>query len=538
MKLKYKEDRLIQESLFGERGTVIGETSQGSVGEQIQNRFYGKTWLLWEIAEKSGVVEDLNLGINLNKVDINNIVTLAMFSLLFKGGFDLAGRWQEFHKTPSAECLNVVDILELTKKITESKRFAFFKERALRQTSQKFIACETNLQDLIGKSSLDINWSQKEEGKTKDLRCVIVYTKDGFEPVYFNIFELTRGNINIRAKVIEELHTVGYDDPKVSFVQGYETNENIDAMIRRKLPIHVYEDVNSDLVQDIVQHISFGPDQKPLNMEYKEQYQVYAEQFMWKRQVKLDPASDEEQSIKMRLNIYLDSFCRSSQINSINRNIEQGDDEISNYIVSKKKVTAKDVKTLTKKYPYHEIWIDQRTKRLQFKLDKDKVQKVKSSAGFFASISYKDRSSIDEDLSYHVLRNKQEEFLNQNKDKLCFSMSAETFEEDLEGKLFILFLSLFFNSVISSVWNQNLRDKYFSSDSILEEVSSVRIFETPAGTVKITNFNDNQAEIGEAFGLTVFRKTEANDDQDTVKEEVKKQPARRGRPRKVVNQSS
>ena len=137
-----------------------------------------------------------------------------------------------------------------------------------------------------------------------------------------------------------------------------------------------------------------------------------------------------------------------------------------------------------------------------------------------------------------MLRNKQEEFLNQNKDKLCFSMSAETFEEDLEGKLFILFLSLFFNSEISSVWNQNLRDKYFSSDSILEEVSSVRIFETPAGTVKITNFNDNQAEIGEAFGLTVFRKTEANDDQDTVKEEVKKRPARRGRPRKVVNQSS
>lgn len=91
-------------------GTVSTCPSAG----QFNNRFYGGPWLLWEVAVKKHVVQDLLTVFDNNQSRVNDIMTLAMFPVLTGWNYSQTERWQRYTKTPSTHPLSPTYITRLT----------------------------------------------------------------------------------------------------------------------------------------------------------------------------------------------------------------------------------------------------------------------------------------------------------------------------------------------------------------------------------------------------------------------------------------
>ena len=82
--------------------------------EEDKNRLYGATWLLEQIADRTGIRQDLEEVFDGNKEMVDDIMTLAMFPYMTNFSFSRLARHQEVYKFPTSRLLTPGDITRLT----------------------------------------------------------------------------------------------------------------------------------------------------------------------------------------------------------------------------------------------------------------------------------------------------------------------------------------------------------------------------------------------------------------------------------------
>ena len=76
------------------------------IESQDENRLYGDIWLMEQIADATGIREDLTKVFDGNKEMVNAILTLAYFPMSGRGTYDHLAAWMRIAKTPyGASCM-------------------------------------------------------------------------------------------------------------------------------------------------------------------------------------------------------------------------------------------------------------------------------------------------------------------------------------------------------------------------------------------------------------------------------------------------
>lgn len=83
-----------------------------------------------QVAEATGIREDLTKVFGGNKELVNAILTLAYFPMSGKGTYDHLAAWMRITKTPYEGDLSSPNITILTQSITEQNRMDLFRCRA------------------------------------------------------------------------------------------------------------------------------------------------------------------------------------------------------------------------------------------------------------------------------------------------------------------------------------------------------------------------------------------------------------------------
>ena len=271
-----------------------GTVGVNPTADQFNNRFYGGPWLLWHIAEKKGVIEDLTEVFGSQTV-INDILTLAMFPILTDMNYSQTERWQKYTKTPSDHALSPSAITRLTKFIEDDHRMRFMKLRINRQKPGAVVACDSTTRSAYGRCLADIRW-----GKNKDNEAlmntleVVVYSLDSHEPIYYRTFGGNESDMRTLKTIISDLQALGCRDLMVIFDRGYESKENIENMIRSNQSFLVCGKTGQEPVYSCIRALSYDAQGLPENMVYSEEYKLYAYQTEIERTVQMnsdDPAS-------------------------------------------------------------------------------------------------------------------------------------------------------------------------------------------------------------------------------------------------------
>ena len=468
---------------------------------QDENRLYGDIWLLEQIAEVTGIREDLlkTFGQNDELVDI--VMTLAVYLLCGKGTYHQLAAWQKVAKAPFSLPLTSSFITRFTQAITEQHRMDLLRHRMKRLGKNALCAVDSTSRSAWGNSLADIRY-----GKSKDhlplpqTTEVVVYSLTDHMPVYYRTFPGNMPDSRSLETILKDLEGVGMKDVVLVTDRGYESIRNLEMYIERGQPMIMGTKISQSHVMNKIE--GFGTiDHRPEEMEVDIDEKIYFKQYpmdyqMQSRQV------EGKSSAKLKLNLYFDPARRSRELT-----------EIDVAIVFQKRLLQEileieypmdDDATLARAFCFFKLEYDKNTRILKnFTLDEKKIARKRKTSGFFANTTYLVDFDAMQVQHHYRLRDEQEKYFAMMKGVMGADRQRNWSEAGKTGRLFILFVAQVLGSYLSYIRSTKLKDQYDSILDILNEMRPIRYVAHGNTQPYITPFVGDQIKICEAFSFAI-----------------------------------
>ena len=471
------------------------------IESQDENRLYGDIWLMEQIADVTGLREDLIKVFNGNRELVNAILTLAYFPMSGRGTYDHLAAWMRTTKTPYKGDLSSPRITLLTQSITEQNRMDLFRCRAKRLGNNELCAVDSTSRSAWGNCLPDIHY-----GKSKDklplpqTMEVVVYTLNGHMPVYYRTLPGNTPDSRSLAIILADLKNAGFKDVVMITDRGYESIRNLEMYIDKGQPMIMGTKTGQKHVRKKID--KFGTfEHHPEEMELDAAERIYYKQYELEYQIE-GKRDNIKQADKLRLNLYFDPVRRSRELVDLDIVLKEQKKALQEIL--RDEIPLDDDITIKRIYRFFDLEYDEETRVLKsFKLNEEKVYRARRESGFFANTTH----AVDFDAmtaqNHYKLRDEQEKYFAMMKGVMGADRQRNWSELGKEGRLMILFVSQIIGCYIAHIRKSKLSKDYPSLQSVLDEMRPIRYIEHPNTKPVITPFVGDQVKICEAFGFEI-----------------------------------
>jgi hypothetical protein len=508
-------------------GSVPGRRGRPSYTGDAANRLYGHVWLLEQIAERTGLRDDLTTVFDGNRRQVDIVLTLAMFPYLTKFTYNRLERWQRTDRAPCDIPLTPSFITTFTQSITEKHRLCLLRLRARRMGRDELCAVDSTSRTAWGGALADIRWGKnKERLPLPQTTEVVVYTLSGHMPVYYRTFPGNMNDARSLRVILVDMEHAGFMDLVYITDRGYESRRNIEQMILKGRKAVMCVRTSLKMVSDAIGALGDFT-VRPDGMEIDPESRLYMAQSTVEYKVRGN--GECAKAADMRLNLYFDPVRRSTELVELDIAVKEQKEELDRMVGEKEQVP--DVREAREEFRFFNLDIDETSRLVRgYELDRGRIASAKRLSGFFSLLTI----GLDWDartaLGHYSLRDEQEKYFEQMKDQMVADRQRNWSEEGKAGRLFVLFVSLILSSYVRHVWKTTSLKKMFSSSlEILDEMRPVRCIEHPKKARVITPFIGRQLDICEAFGFVPPKGC----GKDYVTRKVT-EGKKRGRPRKAA----
>jgi hypothetical protein len=482
--------------------TGLREPGRPAYDGKEQNRLYGDIWLLEQIAEKTGIRQDLESVFGGNAEIVDDIFTLAIFPYITKFTYNRVARWQDVARTPSARELTPSVITGLTQSITEQHRMELLRLRAARLKKDELCAVDTTSRSAYGSSLADIHWGKNKDGlPLAQTTEVVVYTLSSHMPVYYRTFPGNIPDSRSFDTILTDLEHAGFKELILVTDRGYESLRNLEKYILRGQSIVMcVRSGQGEALKSIRELGEFGA--RPEGMTVDANARVYHKQYEVDYDVK-STGQSVKKADKLKLNLYFDPVRRGLELMELDITLSFQSTSLE-WLLQTNGAFASDAE-VKRDYSYYNVAYDPATMVIQsFELNGKKVEKAQKLSGFFAIMTHGVEFSAMDAYRTYGLRDEQEKYFQQMKSQMVADRQRNWSEEGKTGRLFILFVSLILSSWARHIWNSTqLKDLFSSSLEILDEMRPIRLIEHTNRAKVITPFVGKQVDICEEFGFVI-----------------------------------
>lgn len=468
---------------------------------QDENRLYGDIWLLEQIADATGVREDLKKVFDGNTEKVDFTLTLAMYLLCGKDTYNQMASWQRIVKTPSKVEMTSSFITRFTQSITEQHRMDFIRLRGARLSDQALCAVDSTSRSAWGESLADIRYGKnKDDLPLPQTLEVVVYTLSDHMPVYYRTFPGNIPDSRSLETIKRDLDAAGIKNVVMITDRGYESIHNLEYMIDKGQPMIMGTKVNQAHVTKKIN--DFGSfDHHPEGMDLDPDERFYYKQYDMEYQIE-GKRDNVKSAKKLKLNLYFDPMRRGAEL--INMDIEMREQKSALETILKEKRPLDDDVTIKRAYNYYKLEYSEATRILDgYELDEKKVARKKRASGFFANTTLGLDFDAMESHHHYKLRSEQEKYFAMMKGVMGADRQRNWSENGKTGRLFILFVAQILGSCLSYTRKTKLSKKFDSVPDVLGEMRPIRYVEHKGTLPFITPFVGKQIDICEAFGFAI-----------------------------------
>ena len=465
-------------------------------------KIYGAVWLLEQLGINKGVQDDLLDTFGNDIGMMNDIMTMAIYTVVENRSFYRLDRWQDTHKTPSDHRFGSDYVTRLSQTITENHRMEFIKARLKRQPKGAKGSVDSTTRSGYGKCLVDLKWGKNKD--RDDLPCsleVYVYSLTTHEPIYYKrLAGNTNDMVTIRT-ILTEMKELGLKEDDLSFTtdRGYCSKENMGAFHKMGAPFLMCAKVGQIPVIQCLSTICYDEFGLPVNMEYDKETKLYY------RQMDADPftttlESGEEYTVEgVKVNAFLDLQSRLVDAHRVKEAIQQEKKRIEN--IQSGKETMPEFKHLQASLTYHKAILDKQSRKISFEEHGEAIKKAYAQCGFFASCMYKHEMNAIEAYHEYTSRDEHEKnFFGLKQDENANMQNCST-EESVDGRSFIYFVGLILLNTLKHAWSTALKTRFKSSSDVLDAMEPIRYSEFISGNTHMTTFTGEQVAICEACGV-------------------------------------
>lgn len=467
---------------------------------QNENRLYGDSWLLMEIAKITGVFEDLCSVFRDNINYANIVLTIAFFLIIERDTYHNIEEWPNTRKLPYDNSMNSKFITEFTQNITEQNRMDFLKCRAARLNPDEICAVDSTSRSAWGSSLAEIKYGyNKDHLPLPQTVEVVVYTLSQHEPVYYRIYPGNMTDSRSLKTIKKDLNDAGFKNFVLITDRGYETLDNLDYLIEDGQKLIMATKINQKFVLDKIKNYGMF-NLHPESMKLDRDSKLYHEQF----EFDFSDVNKKSTTIpdRLKLNIYLNSVDRAEKLLEIELTASKQKTALEK--IKTEQTVLGDDESIEKDYSYYDIDLDKEKRTVNdFSFKHDKYEKHLMTAGFFANTTHKlDFDSMTANHHYK-LRDEQEKYFTAMKTRLGENRQRVWSEEGKTGRSFVLFVTLIISCYFDYIHRTKLKDKFATPKKVLACMRPIRYIEHQNTKAYITPFIGKQIDICKAFGIEI-----------------------------------
>lgn len=458
---------------------------------KTERKFFGATYLLDQIAQETGVLDDLK---HCFPKDYKKILSIAYYLILEDRNPLLRfKKWHRTHRHPHEHDIPSQQSSKLFQSITEDAKLQFFHLQGRRRSEKEYWAYDSTSISSYSKRLKHVKHGKnKENDPLEQINLLLLYGTESGLPFYYRKLAGNIPDVKTLRSLIPEMRVLHYEMIKLLMDRGFYSIKNINAMCAEDIKFLLSASTSRTYIKEFIQEL--GTDIKNLS-NYNEQYEVFASSkiIFWDSSKKcpyknISGTSGE----RMFLHLYYNPEKALEEEKQLLHQLSQLKTEL---------ITGKRQSSHESAYKKFFVVHENANGDIRVEANEAAIAKAKERYGYFALLSNEVSEPIKA-LELYRMRDVIEKAFENVKDRLNCRRTLVSSDESLEGKLFVEFIALIFLSYITKkMQEQELFSKY-TLQGLLDELDVIECFIGPDSKPITGEVLEKQEQLYVNLGVT------------------------------------
>lgn len=491
-KLDPETSEVIYNKRYRERQEL--ETVKKQAGRQAitehRRLFYGATYLLDRIVEKTGVKADLQKHFGSLS---DSILSLAYYFVLEdRAPLSRFGRWARTHVHPLGKDIPSQRSSELFQSITEEAKQGFFLSQSKRRAEAEYLVYDTTSISSYSRSLKQVKYGHnKDHDPLAQINLALLLGHRSRLPVSYRKLPGNIADVSTIKKLLHEVRYLAIKKPMFVLDRGFYSGENINALYTHRYKFLLSAKTSLQWVQRVLDEVR--PTMEAYT-HYSHAHGLYmqSKRVEWEyRHTKSRSGETIHAKRRLYLHLYYDDQRATDEKIRFHRLLDRLEEELRT----------------NRRQPKHEkmyaryFHIHSTPKRgLQITPNTEAIEAKRKCLGYFALMS---NHIKDPKEAIEIYRNKDviEKAFDDLKNRLSMRRTLVSSEESLDGKLFVQFIALIIIAYIKKKMDEEELFKAYTLQGLLDELDVIEQFTHPHRTPVIGEVTQKQQTLYAKLGV-------------------------------------
>lgn len=453
-------------------------------------KFYGATYLLERIGDHYGITEDLQRCF---PDTYKQILSLAFFLVLEENNtISRFPKWAATHVLPYNEDLQPQQCSTLFQSVTEDLKQQFSLLQTARRSDREYLSF-----DISSASSYVETFKQskyrgaKGQDMLAQINLTLVCGEESRMPVYYKKLPNNISDLFTLKKILKDINALITGKIKFVLDRDFFSEENINALYSNHYKFLMGTRISLDFIQ---QHLTPVRETIKKRSHYHPSHQLgcYSIMSAWPHErVKKRTGEIVKTEKRIYVHLYYSEQLAIEDKVAFYKRLDLLEEEL----YANKRVSSH--KDLYEKY-FHVKQSSAR--RISFTLNQDAIDAEQKNFGYFSLLSNDIKEPI-EALEVYRGRSVIENAFSNLKERLNMRGTAASYEQNLEGKLFVQFIAHLFVSAIDNTMKEKDLYRTYTRSELLDTLDMIEQFQNLGHSPRVGKLTDEQRTLYEHFGL-------------------------------------
>jgi len=472
----------------------LEQLRQGMPGASLPSesirKFYGATYLLDRIGELHGISEDLQRCFPDSS---NQMLSLVYFLILEENNtISRFPRWAATHLLPYGGPIPTQRCSELFQLVTEEAKQQFFQLQVARRNEQDYLAFDISTISSFSETLNQVKYrNDKQSDPMAEINLCLMSGERSNMPVGYRRLPRSLSDLPMIKGVLRDLEDLITGKVKLVLDYDFYSEGHINDLYTNHYKFLMGAPVSSPFIQ---QHLEAVRDTIRTRAHYHTGHKIgcYSVMSVWPHErVKKRTSEVIKADKRIYVHLYYDERLAIDDKVAFNKRLDQLEQEL----YANKRVSAHE-------HLYERYFHLRQThpRRIAITLRQDALDAQQRDFGHFALISNDIKAPV-EALEVYRSRTLIEDAFGNLKERLNMRGTLVSYEQNLEGKLFVQFVAHMYVAAIDKTMREKELYATHTMTSLLDQLDMLEQYRSDDHSPYLGEITEDQKELYARFGF-------------------------------------
>ncbi len=457
---------------------------------ELTRQFYGATYLLEQLGERYGITEDLKLCF---PHSYKQMLSLAFFLILEENNtISRFPRWACTHALPYQEALPPQSCTDLFRSVTVERKEQFFSLQVARRNEQEYLSFDIASVSSFVETFIQIKYrGNNEADPLAKINLTLLYGDASKMPVSYKSSQSYISEVSSLKKILKGLSDTIEGKMKFILDRDFFSDDNVNDLYTNHYKFLMGTRVSLPFIQS---HLDPVRETIKKRSHYHEGYQLgcYSVMSVWPHErVKKRNGDVIRTDKRIYVHLYYSEQLQMDDKIAFDKRLDLLEEEL----YTNKRVHSHEA--------LYEAFFDLRqtsARKISLTLKQDAIDAEQKNFGYFSLISNDFKDPVE---ALEVYRSKAliEEAFSNLKERLNMKGTLVSYEQNLEGKLFIQFVAHMFVAAIDKTMKDKDLYRSYSLTDLLDTLDMLKQYQIPGKQPYVDEITEEQRMLYGHFGF-------------------------------------